>query len=91
MDAILVRLVIEPDGRLYASDRDRGLINMEDSTLFHQILGTPTPRAISFDQDGNLHFGKWTLSVIQVFTRSGVLLRCYTLPSSTHSDGRQGR
>ena len=40
-----------------------------------------------FDQDGNLHTARWTTSPIRVYTPSGVLVRTYTPPSSTHSDG----
>ena len=83
-------LVIGPDGRLYASDCYKGLISifdMEDGSLYHQFTGITYPRGIGFDLDGNLHVARWYSPVIQVFTRSGVLLHSYTPPSSGHSDG----
>ena len=85
-------LAVGPDGRLYGADYIRGLISifsMVDGSLFHQITGTPRPRGIGFDQDGNLHFGLWTRpqNIIRVYTPSGVLVRSYTPPSALLVDG----
>ena len=88
-DNCYVNLIIGPDGRMYASHWGQGLIsifNMEDGSLFHQITGAPRPRGLGFDLDGNLHVSRWESPVIQVFTRSGVLLRSYTVPSAGHID-----
>ena len=97
IDGCYVDLVVGPDGRLYASDStptsiygNNGRINifsMEDGTLYHQITGISQPRGIGFDLDGNLHVSRWGSSEIQVFTRSGTLLRSYTPPTAKHSDG----
>ena len=87
-------LAVGPDGRLYGADYTRGLISifsMVDGSLFHQITGTPRPRGIGFDQDGNLHFVSLTSTgpqnIIRVYTPSGVLVRSYTPPSALKVDG----
>lgn len=70
---------------MYGSDASSGRIavfNMKDGSLFHEFSGehvTKSPRGIGFDQNGNIHFGRYELSAVQVSTLSGITLHSYTL------------
>ena len=92
-DACYVDLIVGPDGRLYGSDASNGRIaifNMKDGSFFHAFSGehvTGNPRGIGFDQDGNIHFGRYESSAVQVSTLSGMPIHSYTPPSATLSDG----
>ena len=80
-------LSIGPDGRLYGSSQtDIKVYNIEDGSIFHTFTA-PEPLIIQFDKGGNLHTARWSSPTIRVYIPSGVLVRTYSPPSSTQSDG----
>ena len=68
-----IGLVVDKDGKLYASDWNTGKIHVYHSngTKSHDITGIGThPRKIQFDSDGNLHVNTYYKGVF-IITKSG--------------------